>query len=52
MFRALPAKLYSLNKLSSDTDFKRIAEPLSKFGARFKLQKNKNLTLKSMVARI
>ena len=34
------------DKSLSQRDFKRIAEPLSKFGARFKLKKNKYLPLK------
>ena len=34
------------DKSLSRRDFKRIAEPLSKFGARFKLKQNKNLPLK------
>ena len=33
------------DKSLSKRDFKRIAEPLSKFGAKFKLNKNKNLPL-------
>ena len=34
------------DKSLSKRDFKRIADPLSEFGARFKLKKNKNLPLK------
>ena len=40
-----PIKIIGDRSLSK-RDFKRIAEPLSKFGARFKLKKNKNLPLK------
>ena len=39
-----PIKLIG-DKSLSKRDFKRIADPLSKFGARFKLNKNKNLPL-------
>ena len=34
------------DKSLSQRDFKRISDPLSKFGAKFKLKKNKNLPLK------
>ena len=40
-----PIKIIGDRSLSR-RDFKRIAEPLSKFGARFKLKQNKNLPLK------
>ncbi len=39
-----PIKLIG-DKSLSKRDFKRISEPLSKFGAKFKLKKNKNLPL-------
>ncbi len=39
-----PIKLIG-DKSLSKRDFKRISDPLSKFGARFKLKKNKNLPL-------
>ena len=39
-----PIKLIG-DKSLSKRDFKRIADPLSKFGAKFKLSKNKNLPL-------
>ncbi len=39
-----PIKIIGDNSLSK-RDFKRIAEPLSKFGAKFKLKDNKNLPL-------
>ena len=40
-----PIKLIG-DKSLSRRDFKRISDPLSKFGAKFKLNKNKNLPLK------
>ena len=40
-----PIKLIG-DKSLSKRDFKRVAEPLTKFGANFKLKKNKNLPLK------
>ena len=40
-----PIKLIG-DKSLSKRDFKRISDPLSKFGAKFKLNKNKNLPLK------